>query len=132
MLFRSNPSSGMPVYLQLIAQVRHAIDVGALKPGEQLPAIRKVAEDLVINPNTVARAYRDLEQAGVIELRQGAGAFVADAGAGTRVALVKKGQPVAQAAVERLAALGLTPEEIRRLLDAEMMRLADQPRARKP
>lgn len=132
MLFRSNPSSGMPVYLQLIAQVRHAIDVGALKPGEQLPAIRKVAEDLVINPNTVARAYRDLEQAGVIELRQGAGAFVAEAGAGSRVALVKKGQPVAQAAVERLAALGLTPEEIRRLLDAEMMRLADQPRARKP
>jgi GntR family transcriptional regulator len=132
MLFRSNPSSGMPVYLQLIAQVRHAIDVGALKPGEQLPAIRKVAEDLVINPNTVARAYRDLEQAGVIELRQGAGAFVADPGAGTRVALVKKGQPIAQAAVDRLAALGLTPEEIRRLLDAEMMRLADQPRARKP
>ena len=132
MLFRSNHSSGMPVYLQLIAQVRHAIDVGALKPGEQLPAIRRVAEDLVINPNTVARAYRDLEQAGVIELRQGAGAFVADPGAGTRVALVKKGQPVAQAAVERLAALGLTPEEIRRLLDAELMRLADQPRARKP
>ena len=132
MLFRSNPSSGMPVYLQLIAQVRHAIDVGALKPGEQLPAIRRVAEDLVINPNTVARAYRDLEQAGVIELRQGAGAFVADPGAGTRVALVKKGQPIAQAAVDRLAALGLTPEEIRRLLDAEMMRLADQPRARKP
>jgi GntR family transcriptional regulator len=75
----------MPVYLQLITQVRHAIDVGALKPGEQLPAIRRVAEDLVINPNTVARAYRDLEQAGVIELRQGAGAFVADPGAGTRV-----------------------------------------------
>jgi GntR family transcriptional regulator len=132
MLFRSNPSSGMPVYLQLIAQVRHAIDIGALKPGEQLPAIRRVAEDLVINPNTVARAYRDLEQAGVIELRQGAGAFVADPGAGTRVALVKKGQPIAQGAVERLAALGLTPEEIRRLLDAEMMRLADLPRARKP
>ena len=80
----------------------------------------------------MARAYRDLEQAGVIELRQGAGAFVADPGAGTRVALVKKGQPIAQGAVERLAALGLTPEEIRRLLDAEMMRLADLPRARKP
>ncbi len=132
MLFRSNPASGVPVYLQLIAQVQHAVDVGALRPGDQLPAIRKVAEDLVINPNTVAKAYRDLEHAGVIELRQGAGAFVAGAGPSSRVALVKKGQPVAQAAVDRLAALGLTPDEIRRLLDAEMMRLADEPRARKP
>jgi GntR family transcriptional regulator len=131
MLFRSNPSSGVPVYLQLIAQVQHAIDVGALKPGEQLPAIRRVAEDLVINPNTVAKAYRDLEQAGAIELRQGAGAFVVDPGPVNRVALVRKGQPVAQAAVDRLAALGLTPDEIRRLLDAEMMRLAEPPRARK-
>ena len=71
MLFRSNAASGVPVYLQLIEQVKHAIDVGALRPGEQLPAIRRVAEDLVINPNTVAKAYRDLEHEGVIELRQG-------------------------------------------------------------
>ena len=56
MVFRSNPASGVPVYLQLIEQVKHAIDVGALRPGEQLPAIRRVAEDLVINPNTVAEA----------------------------------------------------------------------------
>src|SRR6266540_2214271 len=76
MLFRSNPSSGVPVYLQLIEQVKHAIDVGALRHGDQLPAIRRVAEDLVINPNTVAKAYRELEHDGVIELRQGAGAFV--------------------------------------------------------
>ena len=56
MIFRSNPSSGVPVYLQLIEQVKHAIDVGALAPGDQLPGIRRVAEDLVINPNTVAKA----------------------------------------------------------------------------
>ena len=104
MLFRSNPSSGVPVYLQLIEQVKHAIDVGALRPGDQLPAIRRVAEDLVINPNTVAKAYRDLEHAGVIELRQGAGAFVADNGSTSRVAQVKKAQPVLQAAVDRLVA----------------------------
>jgi GntR family transcriptional regulator len=130
MLFRSNPSSGVPVYLQLIEQVKHAIDLGALRPGDQLPAIRRVAEDLVINPNTVAKAYRDLEHAGVIELRQGAGAFVADNGS-SRVAQVKKAQPVLQAAVDRLVASGLTPDEIRRLFEAELLRLGDKPRVRK-
>ena len=88
MLFRSNPGSGVPVYLQLIEQVKHAIDVGALVPGDQLPAIRRVAEDLVINPNTVAKAYRELEHDGVIELRQGSGAFVSENGRAGRVARV--------------------------------------------
>ena len=59
-------------------QVKHAIETGALRPGEQLPGIRPLAEELVINPNTVAKAYRELEHEGVIELRQGAGAFVSD------------------------------------------------------
>jgi GntR family transcriptional regulator len=132
MVFRSNPASGVPVYLQLIEQVKHAIDLGALRPGDQLPAIRRVAEDLVINPNTVAKAYRDLERDGVIALRQGAGAFVAQNGDAGRVTKVKAAQPVLQAALERLAASGVTPDEIRRLFDAEMSRLAERPRARKP
>ncbi len=76
MLFRPNPSSGVPIYLQLMEQVKHAIETGALRPGEQLPGIRPLAEELVINPNTVAKAYRELEHEGVIELRHGAGAFV--------------------------------------------------------
>ena len=59
-------------------QVKHAIETGALRPGEQLPSIRPLAEELVVNPNTVAKAYRELEHEGVIELRQGAGAFVSD------------------------------------------------------
>ena len=122
MLFRSNPSSGVPVYLQLIEQVKHAVDVGALRPGDQLPAIRRVAEDLVINPNTVAKAYRDLEHEGVIELRQGTGAFVSENG---------RARPVLRAAMDHLAAAGLTVDEIRRLVEAEVLRLADQPRTRK-
>jgi GntR family transcriptional regulator len=131
MLFRSNPASGVPVYLQLIEQVKHAIDIGALRPGDQLPAIRRVAEDLVINPNTVAKAYRELEHEGVIELRQGSGAFVSENGRASRVARVKTAQPVLQAALERLTAAGLTSEEIRRLFEAELLRLADRPRTRK-
>jgi GntR family transcriptional regulator len=131
MLFRPNPASGVPVYLQLIEQVKHAIDVGALRPSDQLPAIRRVAEDLVINPNTVAKAYRELEHEGVIELRQGSGAFVSENGRAGRVARVRTAQPVLQAALERLTAAGLTPEEIRRLFEAELLRLADRPRTRK-
>ena len=132
MLFRPNPTSGVPVYLQLIEQVKHAVDIGALSPGDQLPGIRRVAEDLVINPNTVAKAYRELEHEGVVELRQGTGAFVSENGRAGRVARVKNAQPVLQAALERLMAAGLTPEEIRRLFEAELLRLGDRPRARKP
>src|SRR5919106_5435331 len=77
LLLKPNPSSGVPIYLQLIERVKHAIATGALRPGEQLPGIRPLAEELVINPNTVAKAYRELEHEGVIELRQGAGAFIA-------------------------------------------------------
>src|SRR6202035_4305567 len=77
MLFRPNPASGVPIYLQLMEQVKHAVETGALRAGEQLPGIRPLSEELVINPNTVAKAYRELEHEGIIELRQGAGAFVA-------------------------------------------------------
>src|SRR5207244_12927988 len=75
MLFRPNPSLGVPIYLQLMEQVKHAVETGAIRPGEQLPGIRPLAEELVINPNTVAKAYRELEHVGVIELRQGDGAL---------------------------------------------------------
>src|SRR5262245_47340067 len=118
MLFRNNPTTGVPVYLQLIEQVKHGVDVGILRPGDQLPPIRRVAEDLVINPNTVAKAYRELEHDGVIELRQGAGAFVAENGSVARVTQVKAARPVLQAALDRLVASGLTLDEIRRLFDA--------------
>src|ERR1041384_7475552 len=77
MIFRPNPALGVPIYLQLMEQVKHAVETGALRAGDQLPGIRPLAEELVINPNTVAKAYRELEHEGVIELRHGAGAFVA-------------------------------------------------------
>src|SRR5438552_1237871 len=126
MLFRPNPASGVPVYLQLIGQVKHAIDVGALRPGDQLPAIRRVAEDLVINPNTVAKAYRDLEHDGTIELRQGAGAFVTGSGHTGRVSRIQAAQPVLRAALDRLVASGLSVDEIGRLFEAELTKLADK------
>ena len=121
MLFRTNPSLGVPIYLQLMEQVKHAIETGALRPGDQLPGIRPLAEELVINPNTVAKAYRELEHEGVIELRHGAGAFVAASAKGRKLAdRVRLAQPIVAASVEKLRAKGLSDDEIRRLFEAEL------------
>ncbi|MBI3494160.1 MAG: GntR family transcriptional regulator [Acidobacteria bacterium] len=129
MLFRPNPSSGVPIYLQLMEQVKHSIETGALRPGEQLPGIRPLAEELVINPNTVAKAYRELEHDGVIELRHGAGAFVSgNARAKKLTDKLRAGQTIVAAAVERLRGRGITEEEIRRLFEAELAGLAGVPR----
>ena len=121
MLFRPNPSLGVPIYLQLMEQVKHAIETGALRAGEQLPGMRPLAEELVINPNTVAKAYRELEHEGVIELRHGAGAFVsANARAKKTTDKLRAAQSIVAAAVERLHGRGITDEEIRRLFEAEL------------
>lgn len=128
MFFKPNHSSGVAIYVQLMEQVRHAIETGALRTGDQLPPIRKVAEELVVNPNTVAKVYRELEHEGVIELRHGAGAFVA-AGRGAepeeRAERLRRGQGVVRGALAKLDALGLSAEEVRRLFEAELTRLRE-------
>jgi len=75
-----NPKDGKPVYRQIMDQIRLMIASGRLKPGEELPTVRGLAQMLIINPNTVARAYRELEQVGVLYTRQGSGTFVATHG----------------------------------------------------
>ena len=129
LLLRPNASSGVPIYLQLMEQVKHAIETGALRPGEQLPGMRPLAEELVINPNTVAMAYRELEHEGVIELRHGAGAFVsANARAKKLTDKLRAGQALVASTVERLRARGLSDDEIRRLFEAELAGRATAPR----
>jgi GntR family transcriptional regulator len=121
MLFRPNPSLGVPIYLQLMEQVKHAIETGALRPGEQLPGIRPLAEELVINPNTVAKAYRELEHEGILELRHGAGAFVSGTARARKLTdTLRAGQTIVAAAVEKLRARGVSDDEIRRLFEAEL------------
>jgi GntR family transcriptional regulator len=120
MIIKPNPSLGVPIYLQLVEQVKHAIETGALRAGDQLPSIRPLAEELVINANTVAKAYRELEREGVVELKQGAGAFVADT-APTRKGGADKfrgAQPLIARTVDELRARGLSDDEIRRLFEA--------------
>jgi GntR family transcriptional regulator len=121
MLFRTNPALGVPIYLQLMEQVKHAVETGALRPGDQLPGIRPLAEELVMNPNTVAKAYRELEHEGVIELRHGAGAFIAAGAKGKKPTdKVRQAQPIVANAVEKLRGKGLSDDEIRRLFEAEL------------
>jgi len=122
MILYVNPASGTPIYVQLMDQVKHAIETGALKAGEQLPTLRKLAEELVINPNTVVRAYRELEHEGIVEIRHGLGAFVGQAATG-RPRISRNAQSIMQSAVERLAEAGLTEDEIRRLLENELAQL---------
>ena len=121
MLFRPNPASGVPIYLQLMEQVKHAIATGALRPGEQLPGMRKVAEELVINPNTVAKAYRELEHGGLVELRQGAGAFVSERAPSKKDAeRFRAAQAAVATTIEKLRAQGVANDDIRRLFEAEL------------
>ena len=74
--FRLDPSSGVPTYLQLVQQVEHALRLGYLKPGDQLPKVRDVVAALTINPNTVLKAYKELETKGLTAGRPGQGTFI--------------------------------------------------------
>src|ERR671931_2615265 len=74
--FRLNDRSGVPTYLQLVHQVRQAIRLGMLQPGDQLPTVKEVVGKLAINPNTVLKAYRELDHEGLVEGRRGQGTFV--------------------------------------------------------
>ena len=82
-VFRIDSRSGVPPYLQLVQQVRQAVLLGFLKHGDRLPLIREVAETVAINPNTVAKAYRQLEQDGLVTGRPGTGTFVNETPAAT-------------------------------------------------
>ena len=73
-------ADGVPIYQQIVNQIKYLVSSGRLTAGEELPPIRSLAEKLVINPNTVARAYRELETAGIVEKRRTAGTYVSDQG----------------------------------------------------
>ena len=76
--FHLDLHTGVPVYRQIVDQVRGAVASGALGPGDQLPTVRQLAVDLEVNPNTVVRAYRELEYDGLLETHQGTGTFISD------------------------------------------------------
>jgi GntR family transcriptional regulator len=121
MFNKPNSSSGIPIYLQLIEQIKHAIETGAVRSGEQLPGIRTLAEKLVMNPNTVAKVYRELEYEGLLEIRHGTGAFVTERGTNKlRSSNLQAAKPLVEKIVEKLREQGLSEEEIRRLFEAAL------------
>lgn len=120
--FILNPSAGQALYMQLVEQIRHAIETGALRDGDQLPGIRTLAEELVVSHNTIAKAYTELEREGWLDLRQGSGAYVsATARVASRAARVRVAQARVRDFVETLRGQGLSDEEIRRLYEAALL-----------
>lgn len=122
-------ASGVPVYRQLIDQVQGGLASGSLKAGDQLPTVRQVAVDLTINPNTVLRAYRELEIRGVLDTQQGTGTFISD-----RKPAMNNGERERQLGqlvsdfTARAGAGGFTVEQ---LIEALRERLAETPKRRK-
>ena len=122
MIFSLNPTAGQPLYLQLMQQIRHAIETGVLQHGDALPGIRTLAEELVISHNTVAKAYTELAHEGLLELRHGSGAFITfKRGRKSRADKVREARPRGQELVHSLREEGLLDEEILRLFEAELL-----------
>jgi GntR family transcriptional regulator len=122
MVFHLNPRAGQPLYLQLMQQIRHAVETGVLQKGDQLPGIRTLAEDIVVSHTTVAKAYSELEHEGILELRHGSGAYILGSrGIRNRSEKVRLSQESVHELVESLREDGLSAEEIRRLFEAELL-----------
>ena len=120
--FSVDPHGGAPLYLQLTEQIKRAIAVGALAPGERLPTVKGLALDLKLNANTVARVYRDLEREGVIATAPGRGSFVSQNGAlnGARKVATDVATRGIDDAVRQARALGITHTEVRSIADASI------------
>jgi len=110
--FHLEARSGVPTYLQLVQQVRQAVRLGILRPGDQLPTVKEVVGSLAINPNTVLRAYRELDLEGLVEGRRGIGTFIADDVAPLPPDDVKRLRNELERWVSRARAAGLDDENL--------------------
>jgi GntR family transcriptional regulator len=118
-----DPRSGVPIYLQIIEQIKRSIALGVLQAGEQLPTVKQLAIDLTVNPNTVARAYRDLEREQVIETAPGRGSFVRANGVteSPRVA-AEIAADAFDVAVREAKSVGLEAVNVRGIFEAALRR----------
>ncbi len=118
-----DPNSHVPVYLQIVDGIRAAIAAGIYRPGELLPSLRVLAVDLVVNPNTVQKAYDELEREGLVYSRRGVGVFVAKRG--TESAQSQAEETVLESfkqGIQAGRAANLTPERLRGLFDSALER----------
>lgn len=128
--FQLDLQSGVPVYRQLIDQVLGAIAAGTLKPGDRLPTVRQAAIDLAINPNTVVRAYKELEIRSVLTTRQGTGTFISDNQ--PQPDQVERQRRLNQLAGELVARAGAEGFSLEELIEVLMDLLAEKPQSKKP
>lgn len=119
MWFSIDPSSGLPIYRQLMDQVKQGVAGGLLKAGDRLPSVRDLALELTINPHTVAKAYQELEREGVVEVPRGKGVFIAAGGADAAPSRAERERMLADS-IDRLVAeayrLRFSPTEVQDLL----------------
>src|SRR5579864_8577873 len=110
-----DPRSGVPIYLQIIEQVKRSVAVGVLQPGERLPTVKQLSLDLTINPNTVLRAYRELERGDIIETSPGRGTFVRDNGSvrSTNVLASDLARGAVDTALREAKSVGLSRSDVR-------------------
>src|SRR4051812_21901032 len=121
--------SAVPIYRQIVDQICHAVAVGELAPGAQLPSVRALAEQLVINPNTVARTYADLIGDGVLEAQKGKGVFVAKRRpVYTKSERLRRVADSLDAFVRQGVYLGFTPDELRDALESRLRPLETVPK----
>src|SRR6267142_811988 len=126
--FRLDLQSGVPVYRQIIDQVRGGMASGALGVGDQLPTVRQLAVDLSINPNTVARAYRELELGGLLETHQGTGTFIS--AQKVRGGEVERSRQLAQIVGDCVARAGAAGFSVEDLIE-QLHRLVPEPTRRR-
>ncbi len=127
-----DPDSTVPIYLQIIHAIKLQVATGQLRPGEQLPTVRKLATDLRINPNTVARSYDSLDTEGVIITRRGQGTFVRERPDDAHLVRVRQEQlkVMTNYMVNKALSLGYTTEEIKDAFEIELAQWARQRRSR--
>jgi len=119
-----NTSSGVPVYLQIESQVKHVVAAAALKEGDALPSVRKLATELRVNPNTVARAYQNLEREGVIRTVPGGGTYVANGLPGLlKSEKLRRLRPLARQLAVESTQLRVNPDETLKLVEDEFSQL---------
>ena len=118
--FHLDPRSGVATYLQIVQQVKEALRLGTIDVGDQLPTVREVVAHLAINPNTVAKAYRDLEREGLVLARQGRGTFVASTLAPASLRHHELLRAELERWVAKAEAAGLDDESIRALISATL------------
>ena len=118
--FHLDPQSGVATYLQIVRQVKDALRLGTLDVGDQLPTVREVVADLAVNPNTVAKAYRDLEREGLVVARQGRGTFVASTLAAASLEYHAELRQELELWLERALRAGLDEDSIRALISTTL------------